>query len=80
MKQVLWTISARRQLRRLPERVQASIAAKLRRYSETGAGDVKHLVGRAGARLRVGDYRVVFVENATSIEVREVDNRSNIYR
>jgi mRNA interferase RelE/StbE len=80
MKQVLWTLSARRQFRRLPEKVQASVTAKLARYSETGAGDVKHLVGRPGARLRVGDFRVIFVEDATTIEAREVDNRAKIYR
>jgi len=33
----------------------------------TGRGDVKALVGRDGFRLRIGAYRVLFDEDATTI-------------
>ena len=33
----------------------------------TGQGDVKPLQGRGGYRLRVGRYRVIFDEDATTI-------------
>jgi len=79
MKTVAWTITARRAFRKLPPQVQESVAAKIARYAETGAGDVKALVGRPGARLRVGDYRVIFVETAEVIEVRGVGDRRDIY-
>lgn len=79
MKTVAWTIGARRAFRRLPPQVQKSIAAKIARDAETGAGDVKALVGRSGVRLCVGDYRVIFVETAELIEVRSVGNRRDIY-
>jgi mRNA interferase RelE/StbE len=79
MKTVAWTIAARRAFRRLPPQVQKSIAAKIVPYAETGTGDVKALVGRSGARLRVGDYRVIFVETTELIEVRSVGNRRDIY-
>jgi mRNA interferase RelE/StbE len=78
MKTVAWTIAARRAFRRLPPQVQKSVTAKIA-HPETGAADVKALVGRSGARLRVGDYRVIFVETAELIEVRGVGNRRDTY-
>ncbi len=33
----------------------------------TGQGDVRALQGRAGYRLRVGSYRVIFDEDAMTI-------------
>ncbi len=80
MKTIAYTISARRSFRKLPADVQAQIAKKLSRYAENGAGDVKVLTGQVGARLRVGDYRVIFVETETAIEVRAVGHRRHIYR
>ncbi len=53
---------------------------RLRRYASTGIGDVKRLVSREGARLRVGDFRVIFVETAEVIEVRAVGDRRDVYR
>ena len=56
------------------------IEAKLAHYAETGGGDVKALIGTPGARLRAGDWRVIFVETGTTIEVRAVGHRREIYR
>jgi hypothetical protein len=39
----------------------------LHRYAMTGQGDVKALQGRDGYRLRIGSYRVIFDEDATTI-------------
>lgn len=80
MKEIVFTAPAARQFAKLPVRVQKTIAGKLRRYAETGAGDVKTLVGTAASRLRVGDYRVVFVESKATIDVQAVANRRDIYR
>jgi mRNA interferase RelE/StbE len=52
---------------------------KLVRYAKTGAGDVKSLSGREGARLRVGDWRVIFTEDPTTIIVVAVGHRGEIY-
>jgi mRNA interferase RelE/StbE len=79
MKTVSYTISATRQLRKLPAEIRERIIDKLRRYAESGAGDVKALSGQPGARLRIGDYRVIFVEAADVISVRAVGHRSDIY-
>ena len=79
MKVVIFTRSAAKQLRKLPLDVQQGVEAKLLRYAETGAGDVKRLVGSAGARLRVGDYRAVFLESDAEIAVIAIGNRREIY-
>jgi mRNA interferase RelE/StbE len=45
-----------------------------------GSGDVKRLKGRGGGcRLRVGDCRVIFIEDVRSITVIAVGNRREIY-
>jgi mRNA interferase RelE/StbE len=36
-------------------------------HAMTGQGDVKALQGRDGYRLRIGHYRVIFDEDATTI-------------
>ena len=41
--------------------------AGLHRYAMTGQGDVKALQGRDGFRLRIGSFRVIFDEDATTI-------------
>ena len=80
MKTITWTHDARRALRKIPPEVRADIEAKIERFAKTGAGNVKRLTGRPGARLRVGDWRVIFVETATTIEVRAVGNRRDTYK
>jgi hypothetical protein len=43
--------------------VALRIAATVRRYAETGGGDVRRLIGAGGElRLRVGDWRVRFTD------------------
>lgn len=79
MKTVVYTIAATKQLRKLPATIRERAIDKLHRYVETGAGDVKALTGQPGARLRIGDYRVVFVETADAISVRAVGHRREIY-
>jgi len=80
MRRIAYTTSATKQLRRLPAKDREQIFAKLHRYAETNLGDVKALVGRPGARLRVGDFRVVFTEDANGILVHAVGNRRDVYR
>lgn len=40
---------------------------------------MKALKGRAGLRLRVGDWRVIFCEDGDTIVVVAVGHRRNIY-
>ena len=80
MKTITWTHDARRELRKLPPDVRAFVEGKIERFAKTGAGNIKRLTGRPGARLRVGDWRVIFMETSTTVEVRAVGNRRDIYK
>jgi mRNA interferase RelE/StbE len=79
MKAVSYSVGATKQLRKLPANIRERVVDKLHRYAEPGAGDVKALTGQPGARLRIGDYRAVFVETADAISVRAVGHRREIY-
>lgn len=65
---------------RLSADVRRRIDAKLTTFAETGQGDVKRLKGRTGARLRVGDWRVIFyVNEGNTLVVVAVGHRRDIY-
>lgn len=83
VKQVLVSLTASKQLKELGDAVKGRVKSALSKYSKTGAGDTKRLHGIRGKedliRLRVGDYRVVFREDAFSIRVTQVFHRSRGY-
>lgn len=79
MKTISYTTSATRQLRQRPADIRERLIKKLRRCAETGSGDVKPLVGQTGARLRAGDYRIIFVETSDAISIRAIGHRRDIY-
>ena len=67
MKTIVLSPSAARDIDALPRDAREQVAAGLHRYAMTGQGDVKALQGRGGYRLRLGAYRVIFDEDATTI-------------
>ncbi len=67
MKSIILTLSAAKELDALPRDAREQVAAGLHRYAVTGQGDVKALKGRDAYRLRIGSYRVIFDEDATTI-------------
>lgn len=79
MKEISFTAAATRQWLKLSADIRNRIDAKLTLYAASGTGDIKRLKGRAGCRLRVGDWRVIFIEEKTSIIVVAVGNRRDIY-
>lgn len=70
------------QIRAVPRHVAMTILQAIHRYAETGAGGVKPLSGEFEGflRLRVGDYRIFFKENADSITIHRVRGRKDAYR
>ena len=80
MKTIVFAHPAARALDRLPSDVRERVDAALFAYASMGIGDVKLLQGMAGARLRVGDYRIVFEEDAHTLTVRAIGDRKDIYR
>ena len=79
MKPIVFTPAAARQWLKLTVAIRARIHAKLEAYAGTGQGDVKKLRGRAGARLRIGDWRVICYEEGGKIVVVAVGHRREIY-
>jgi mRNA interferase RelE/StbE len=79
MKPVGYTSAATRDLAKLSAEVRERVIAKIRVYAQTGSGDVKRLKGRHGARLRAGDWRIIFTEDATTIRIDAIGHRRHIY-
>lgn len=81
MKKVFFSKIAARALRRHANR-SAAIREKIDQYAtdpDALANNVTILVGRTGKRLRVGDFRVLFVETDDSIIVDDIGPRGRIY-
>lgn len=82
---VQFSNSALKDLRRLDQQIAVKIVQALRVYLETEVGDVKGLKGtsKPAFRLRVGDYRIVFVmvnEHPLIVEVVEIVKRGHAYK
>jgi mRNA interferase RelE/StbE len=79
VKQIVFTPAATRQWIRLSSDVRRRIDLRIARFAESGQGDVKKLKGRAGSRLRIGDWRVIIDETPDTIVVVAVGHRREIY-
>jgi mRNA interferase RelE/StbE len=67
VKTIILTLNAAKDIDALPRDGREQVESGLDRYAMTGHGDVKALRGRAGYRLRIGSYRVIFDEDATTV-------------
>lgn len=72
MRPIVFTATGVRQWSKLSSDARRRIDARLTEFATTGHGDVKRLKGRAGLRLRVGDWRVIFYEEGKTIVVAAV--------
>ncbi|MBI3701364.1 MAG: type II toxin-antitoxin system RelE/ParE family toxin [Afipia sp.] len=79
MRAIVFTSKGARQWAKLSKDIRGRIDAQLVEFASSGTGDVKKLKGRAGARLRVGDWRVIFYEDGRTIVVVAVGHRREIY-
>ena len=79
MKAVSFIPAATRLWLKLSADIRKRIDVKVTIYATNGSGDVKRLKGANGCRLRIGDWRVIFIEDAKLITVIAVDNRREIY-
>jgi mRNA-degrading endonuclease RelE of RelBE toxin-antitoxin system len=65
MRKIAWSERARTDVRRIDRGAAMRIFTAIQRFAERGEGDVKELKGESGElRLRVGDYRVRFTNEA----------------
>lgn len=82
MKRITYTVDAAKDLKR-----HGNVAARLRKaiadYAaspQAHANNVEHMKGgQPSKRIRVGKYRIVFVETDTEIEVLKIGPRGSIY-
>ncbi len=81
-KAILWSPEARADLRAIDRETALRILHAIDRYLTTGAGDLKKLQPpRLEFRLRVGDYRVLFLpKQELAIQVLRVLHRKDAYR
>jgi mRNA interferase RelE/StbE len=75
VKTIVFSARAADQLDELPLAAREQVINSLHRYAMTGAGDVKKLSGREGARLRVGRYRIIFDEDEMTVLAIEIRKR-----
>ena len=79
---VIWSADAKAELRAIDRETAVRVLRAIDHYLTTGAGDVIKLQPpRFEFRLRVGDYRVIFLRlDPAGIEVLHVRHRSEAYR
>lgn len=82
MKKIIFSPSARSDVRRIDRETAVRILGALDRFARTGEGDIKKLRGDTEElRLRVGDYRVRFTEDQSgTLQIHAVLHRSEAYR
>ena len=82
MRRIVWTELAAADVRHLDKPTAMRILSALHRFAQSGSGDVQALKGeREELRLRIGDYRLLFVYTAAgAVEVRRVLHRKEAYR
>lgn len=82
MYDILFSLSAKRQLQRLEKETQKHIIAVLERIRIRPERFVKKLMGDPGYRLRVGEYRVIIdIDKGNLIVlVIKIGHRRNIYK
>jgi mRNA interferase RelE/StbE len=81
VKTIIFSQAAAKDLDGLSSDAREAVQTALIRYAMTGEGDVKSLSGRAGFRLRIGNYRVIFDQDASTILAIYIGRRqSTTYR
>lgn len=81
----IFSESAKRDLKKLDDQIKSRIIKKLDELTSGKEGlDIKNMVGKGPAeyRLRVGDYRVIFMERRQEIiiVVVGVGHRREVYK
>ncbi len=82
MYNILFSLSAKKQLQKLDKKTQKHIIAVLERIRIRPERFVRKLIGDPGYRLRVGDYRVIMDIDKGNllILVIKIGHRRSIYR
>jgi len=77
---IIWDEKAVAELDKLEAIISRRIVKKVRELSpDPYTKDVRKLKGKMGFRLRVGDYRIIFLIDKNIINILKVGHRRNIY-
>lgn len=82
MRAITYSVTALKDLKAIDKPQRKKIVAKIEQYAATpgaSANQIKKLQGSGLLRLRVGDYRVIFTEDALVVAVIAVGNRRDVY-
>ena len=81
-RKIAWKEQARNDLRAIDRATALQILHGLDRFSATGEGDVKRLqnIEPPEFRLRIGNYRVRFIDLGDTILILTVRHRREAYR
>ena len=76
---------ARNYLARLPQKIKSAIVDNLHQLAtnpDSSSLDIDVLKGRAGFRLKVGQYRIIYTrqDDRLTIEVVKIRPRGDIYK
>ena len=82
MKRISFSEEAKADIRAIPQHIAMNVLSAIHRLADDGSGDIKMLRDSNGEkRLRVGDYRVRFTEEAEdTLRIHSVRNRKDAYR
>lgn len=80
MKTIVLSSAAARHFDKMTSDVRDVLAEALNAYALGKPSDTKAMSGTPTVRMRVGDYRIIFDETATTITVVALGHRRDIYR
>jgi mRNA interferase RelE/StbE len=76
---LIYADPALRDLRKVPKDIAERILRRVDAFAAGAPADVKKLVGRDEYRMRVGDYRIIFLLESDLISVLRVIHRKDAY-
>jgi len=80
MYSIIWDPKALDALNKIEQHISKRILKKIDELQEDPLSKgVKHLKGRHGFRLRVGDYRIIFHIEGDEIHILKVGHRKHVY-
>jgi mRNA interferase RelE/StbE len=82
VKEIAYSKSSLKVLRRMPAIETRRIVAKIEQYAKAPASlanNVKRLTGSPYIRLRVGDWRVIMDDKGNVLDVLKIGPRGSIY-
>ncbi|MCC6946756.1 MAG: type II toxin-antitoxin system RelE/ParE family toxin [Bradyrhizobiaceae bacterium] len=82
MREIAYSKSSLKTLRRMPANEAKRIVAKVEQYAsdpKSLANNIKVLAGSSYIRLRVGDWRVIMDDRGNILQILKIGPRGSVY-